>query len=144
MLNSILNKYKPAVNNSILFFLAGLAWSGVGVMLIKKAISWIFVNDKIPLNYIVFVLGIILGVVVAIFGFSKVANKNINRINKKSNKSCIFGFIAWKSYLLIIFMVGLGITLRHSSLPKLYLSVIYNGVGLGLFLASFRYFKEIL
>ena len=144
MQKEILNKFKPAVNKKVLFFLAALAWSGVGIMLIKKAIPWVFVDNLQLSNYIIFVVGIILGVVIAIFGFSKVANKNIKRIHKNGDKRCIFGFIAWKSYLLIIFMVGLGIGLRHSSLPKLYLSLVYNGVGVGLFLASFKYFKEIL
>jgi hypothetical protein len=39
-------------------------------------------------------------------------------------------------------MVALGITLRHSSIPKQYLSILYNGIGLGLFLSGIRYFRN--
>jgi len=38
-------------------------------------------------------------------------------------------------------MVSMGIALRHSSLPKQYLSILYNGIGLGLFLSGIRYFR---
>ncbi len=143
MKSETINKYKPAVNRSVLYFMAGLAWSAVGIMLIKKAAGWIFSDFNSGFSYFILISGLIPGIVIAIFGFSKVADKNINRIKNNGDKRCIFGFIAWKSYLLIAFMVGLGITLRHSSLPKTYLSVLYNGIGAGLFLASFKYFREI-
>jgi hypothetical protein len=41
-------------------------------------------------------------------------------------------------------MVTMGITLRHSPIPKQYLSVIYTGIGLALFLSSIRYFRNLL
>jgi len=41
----------------------------------------------------------------------------------------------------------MGIFLRHSPIPKPYLSVIYSGIGLGLFLSGiwyFRFFRMLL
>ena len=38
-------------------------------------------------------------------------------------------------------MISLGLFLRHSSLPKQYLAVIYLAVGGALFLSSFYYYK---
>jgi hypothetical protein len=38
-------------------------------------------------------------------------------------------------------MVSMGIALRHSSIPKHYLSILYNGIGLALFLSGIRYFR---
>jgi hypothetical protein len=49
--------------------------------------------------------------------------------------------MTWKSYLIVLVMVSMGIALRHSSLPKQYLSILYNGIGLGLFLSGIRYFR---
>jgi hypothetical protein len=38
-------------------------------------------------------------------------------------------------------MIVLGSTLRHSSIPKQWLSVIYTGIGLALFLSGVKYFR---
>jgi hypothetical protein len=60
------------------------------------------------------------------------------------NKVCIFAFQAWKSYLIIVIMVGMGIALRHSPLPKPYLSVIYIGFGGAMILSGLRYFRVFI
>ena len=57
-----------------------------------------------------------------------------------ADKSCVFAFQAWKSYLIIAFMIGLGIFLRHSAFPRHYLAVIYLAVGLALLLSSLLYY----
>ena len=44
----------------------------------------------------------------------------------------------------VIIMVTLGITLRHSAIPKQYLSVLYNGLGIGLFLSGTLYIMTSL
>ena len=49
--------------------------------------------------------------------------------------------MTWKSYIIVVIMVSMGIMLRHSSIPKRYLSVLYNGIGLALFLSGIRYFR---
>jgi len=41
-------------------------------------------------------------------------------------------------------MVSMGIGLRHSSIPKPYLSIIYLGIGVALFLSGTRYFRKLL
>jgi hypothetical protein len=38
-------------------------------------------------------------------------------------------------------MVSMGIALRHSAIPKQYLSILYNGIGLALFLSGTRYLR---
>jgi hypothetical protein len=49
--------------------------------------------------------------------------------------------MTWRSYIIVVIMVSMGITLRHSSIPKQYLSILYNGIGLALFLSGIRYFR---
>jgi len=71
-------------------------------------------------------------------------DKNLNRLLPMNGKKCLFSFITWKSYITIIIMVALGISLRHSRIPKQYLSVIYNGIGLGLFLSGIRYIRYFI
>jgi len=134
----ILEKLNPAVDKKYLLFTAGLMWCGVGVMLISFALSWL--NHYGGRGKILFyITGLIAGLPIHFLGFLKLAQKNIARLMALQGKKCIFSFITWKSYLIIIIMVTLGITLRHSSIPKQYLSVLYNGLGIGLFLSGTLY-----
>jgi len=134
-----INKYKPAVSKSILLLLAGILWIAVGIMLCNFAYHWLLhYNGN---NAFIFAItGIVVALVIHHFGFLKVVDKNLGRISLMKDKSCAFSFMSWKSYLLVIVMMSMGITLRHSEFPKEYLSVIYIGIGGALFLSSFRYF----
>jgi len=141
-----IEKFKPAVNKKILYLLAGIMWMIVGIMLMKLAYKWLFLDLAITVNsglrarLMALLTGAFLGNIIFMFGFGKIADKNISRIKEMDGKRCFFSFIAWKSYILIAFMIFLGVTLRHSSLNKVYLAIIYISIGLGLFLASFKYF----
>lgn len=135
-----IQKLNPAVDKKYLILLAGTMWSGVGVMLICFAVSWLTLfRGKGTLIF--YAAGFLAAMPIHHFGFLKLADKNLKRLLPLKDKKCLFSFITWKSYLIIIVMVALGITLRHSSIPKQYLSILYNGIGLGLFLSGIRYFR---
>jgi len=88
--------------------------------------------------------GMALALSIYLFGVLKLVNKNIERISSKPGKVCIFGFQPWKSYIIIIIMISLGSALRHSPLPKPYLSVIYIGFGGAMILSSIRYLRTFI
>ncbi|MDP4174504.1 MAG: hypothetical protein Q8933_11075 [Bacteroidota bacterium] len=138
----MLFKYKPAVPKFWLFGIAGLMWSLVGLMLIRLASQWIALLDLS--DEVIFTsISVLTASIVYRFGFLRLAQKNINRLAKLPEKPCIFAFQAWKSYLIIVFMIALGITLRHSPIPKKYLSVVYITIGGGLFLSSIHYYFSL-
>ncbi|PKP30583.1 MAG: hypothetical protein CVU00_13535 [Bacteroidetes bacterium HGW-Bacteroidetes-17] len=118
-------------------------WFGVGIFLNTYAYSWL--NREFELLHFFYIgAGILLGITIHRFGFSKVAQKNIFRISRLPDKPCIFSFMAWKSYFLVLIMIGFGITLRLSPIPKNYLSIVYIGIGLALILSSLKYFQSAL
>ena len=128
-----------AVNKRWLFVLAGLTWSGVGGYLIFLAYGWL--RPVSPGRAILLAsAGVLLALAIYRFGFSKLAEKNISRISQFKDRASIFAFQSWKSYIIIPVMIGLGIFLRHSSLPKPYLAIMYIGIGGGLFLSSLHYY----
>ena len=102
-----------------------------------------------PLGFMVALPFIFLGTLLALafyrFSFAKLAGKNVNRIEQiNGDKTGLFAFQAWKSYLVIILMIALGITLRHyTPIPKPFLAIVYLGIGGGLFLSSFRYYGHL-
>lgn len=135
-----IKRFEPAVDRKALILLSGLTWSIVGIALCRMAALWL-----LPVtggeSFLPGLAGIILFMAIHRFGFSKLVARNIERIRSKKNKKiCIFAFQAWKSYLIAAIMIGLGILLRSSPLPKEYLAVIYMGFGGAMILSSIKYY----
>ncbi len=139
---SFKEKFKPSIPKKFLLVIAGTMWCCVGIMLILMAVHWLYIYKGNPWLFGAF--GFIAALIIHHFGFLKIVDKNLGRISRLPGKPCIFSFISWKSYIIIIIMVTMGIILRHSSIQKQYLSIIYLGIGLALFLSSIRYFRNLL
>ena len=138
-----LEKLNPAVDKYILLLIAGLVWIGVGIMLLSFSYAWLQAsNSRFYLLYSG--IGIAAALVIHHFGFLKIVDKNLRRILPMEGKKCLFSFMSWKSYLTVIVMVFMGIMLRHSPIPKPYLSILYTGIGLALILSSIRYLRNVI
>lgn len=137
----LLRKLNPVVDRKYLILLAGLMWSGVGIMLVCFAVTWLrhyHGTGKI----LFYSAGFLIAMPIHHFGFLRLADKNLKRLISAEGKKSIFTFITLKSYFIIIVMISMGIGLRHSAIPKQYLSILYNGIGLGLFLSGIRYLRN--
>jgi len=134
-----LRSLTPAVSKAWLIALAGLIWSVVGLMLCRLAYHWLAVirwTWVVPLE----LLGIVLALTAHQFLFSRIAQKNIARLSLLTEKTCIFAFQRWKSYMLIGLMITLGIALQNLPVPRPYLAILYATIGGALFLASLQYY----
>ena len=138
----IIDKLNPAVSREWLLLLAGVMWSGVGLMLGNYAWHW-WMDQPSMLTVGLVILGVALAVLAYRALFRNIAGKNIDRIQAFDNRTCIFAFQAWKGYLIIGIMVPGGLLLRHSSFPKEYLAVIYATIGGALFLSSIQYYAAL-
>jgi hypothetical protein len=134
-------RLKPGVSGRVLLFISGAMWVGVGAMLLVFATTWLH-----PISWhkalALAAAGAGGGLVIHHFGFLRVVDRNIARIEALGEGACVFAFMAWKSYLLVAVMVTMGIMLRHSAIPKPYLAVLYISIGLGLLLSSVRYLRH--
>ncbi len=135
-------KCKPAIPRRILPVIAGAMWWFVGIMLTVMAMRWLWDYNGNVLRF--FLSGLIAALLIHHFGFLKLADRNLERISRLPARSCVFSFISWKSYFLIVIMISLGVIMRHSAIPREYLSVVYMGIGLALFLSGIRYFRASL
>ena len=72
------------------------------------------------------------------FVFRKIIIKHTRRIvSKPENSYCMFSFFNWQSYLIMAFMITLGISVRkYMLLPKEIIAEFYFGLGLALFSAA--------
>ena len=134
-----IQKYNPAVDKKVLIALSGIMWLVVGIILCSHAVNWLS-QPGVKNSMWLLISGMILSLLIHHFGFLRLVYNNLERILSQKDKVCIFAFQAWKSYLIIAIMIGIGIALRHSSLPKPYLSVIYIGFGGAMLLSSLKYF----
>lgn len=115
-------------------------WTSVGLLLWKVASKWVF-QLTIKEATTVLIAGITFGTLVGQFGFLKIAKKNILRISLLPEKISIFAFQELKSYILIAFMISLGLFLRHTSfVPRIYLACLYISIGTALMRASIQYY----
>lgn len=135
--------FKPAVTKRVLLFLAGFIWLCVGTVLLVFAYSWL---SEAPgtISFLIFGFGVVAALLIHHFGFLKIVDKNIERILPMVDKKCLFSFITWKSYMIIMVMVTMGTLLRHSAIPRQYLAILYVGIGLALILSSLRYMRVFI
>lgn len=136
-------RFAPSADRSALIFMAGLMWCAVGLMLIRYAVSWLSLCTGKE-QFLFYSAGFLAAMPIHHFGFLKIADKNLNRLLPLTEKQNPFSFMAPKSYLIVIVMISMGIALRHSQIPKRYLSLLYNGIGLALFLSGIRYFRVFI
>ena len=123
------------VSKPVLFFTAGLLWLIAGVNILRIGIGAFAAclqqgKVSVPL--------ILLGALLIFFGFSMMFRKIVKKHHKRilgypEQKQSIFRCFDRKGYLLMIFMMTLGITLRASNLlPTVFFAVFYNGLGAAL------------
>jgi hypothetical protein len=88
----MIEKLTPAAPKSWLYTVAGLMWSGVGIFLCSLTVEWLSPVKVVP-QLLLIGGGIALAVLIYRFGFSKFADKNIERITIiPKPKVCIFAF----------------------------------------------------
>jgi hypothetical protein len=135
-----IRQFTPSVSKSILVLMAGTMWCGVGIMLISFSLSWL-APLTLRSKELFFGAGALAAIPIHHFGFTRIADKNLNRLMPLTEKRCLFSFITWRSYFTVLIMISLGITLRHSAIPKNYLSILYTAIGLALFLSGIKYLR---
>jgi hypothetical protein len=136
-----LTKIPPIVEKKWLYLLAGSIWCLVGLFLIRLALGWFVVlSSQMEILYIL--LGITIGIPYVLM-FLIVAKRNIDRLQTMpEEKLSLFNFQPWYSYLIVIIMMSLGITLRlYSPFLKTDLGILNMGIGVSISVASLKFLK---
>ena len=144
VVDEILTHCWPVVSKSWLHLVAGLLWTIAGILLLNFAFGWLRPSG-LPRALPFALAGVVLALAIYFFGFSKLAGKNVRRIEQIGGKKTgLFAFQTWTSYPLVVFMIVLGITLRHyAPIPKPLLGILYIGIGGALVLSSLRYYGHL-
>ncbi|MDD3039228.1 hypothetical protein [Bacteroides sp.] len=132
---------KYGVNRQFLLITAGIVWVIAGANILRIGIftwthssqDWMF---KIGEATIVFLLFFVLI-------FKRLYYKHTRRIEgKKEDKNCPFSFFDVKSWIIMVFMISLGITIRSFHLlPDSFISVFYTGLSIALILTGILFIR---
>jgi len=134
--------FVPRCYKKNLLVIAGTVWVIAGTMVSKLGIEVFLKGDKHIL--ISLIVGIIVFFIFFNFIFKKMVKKHRNRIlSKEKDKLCVFSFFDVKSYIIMIFMMGLGITIRSiPSINPICWTPVYIGIGSALFLTGVLFVIE--
>lgn len=111
-------------------------------MMCATAVSWL-APEGIVRGSGFELAGLLLAGLAVRLGFGGIARKNVRRLRRLPDRGCFFAFQAWQGYLIILLMIALGITLRHSPIPKSFLAIIYTAIGGALFMGSLHYYRHL-
>ncbi len=135
------------VSNRALLGIAGFVWLAAGVNILRIGITAL-IKVFAAAGFWRIVLVIVLAAAIFTgfhFMFSRIVGKHTVRILSYQTKQPFWKFFDLKSYLLMIFMMGLGIFLRHSGwLPDFFFAFFYTGLGAALSVAGIRFLIRCL
>lgn len=139
-IKTILERLKPGIPKRYLLFVAALMWTFAGGMLFFRGFSMLFLFPRMLLIKIIGSLSA--GLVFYKMMFSKISLKHTQRILKiEIEKPCFFSFFNFRSYIMMIVMISMGITLRTTGIvPIEYLSILYVTMGIPLTLSAVRFY----
>jgi hypothetical protein len=133
-----IRRFTPRAGQRLQLFSAAAMWAVGAAILLIRGVG--FLHDSWFAALLA--LAVAIGVIKSRYLLDRVARKAVLRIHERG-RACYFGFFSWKSWMFVIVMMGGGILLRRSGLPRDFLAVLYVGVGTGLALAD-RIFWQAL
>ncbi|MBR2298417.1 MAG: hypothetical protein IKA45_06055 [Bacteroidales bacterium] len=121
-----------------LYIVAGVIWGVPGVIISLKGINAYRIQ---PSEDIWWLLLITAGVLSGFFlMFRRIVNRYCQRIASLPDRVKIWQTFPARGWFLIVFMMGLGIALKHiPDIPSAFTASFYSGLGPMLLLSSLRF-----
>ncbi|WP_207735916.1 hypothetical protein [Eubacterium sp. 1001713B170207_170306_E7] len=135
-------KIIPRVDKLTLLVLAGAVWFIAGFNIMRIGTPDMIANWQGPLLPLLFSV-IVFGLFFKFVFYKMVVRHSARIMNYGDEKVPFYRFFDKKSYLIMIFMITFGVTLRMSHvIPPLYLGIFYTGLGASLIGAGIFFFIQ--
>lgn len=126
------------VSRKTLMVVAGIVWTVAGVNILRIGIDcWVQVSG----GFVLMLLG-----AVAVFAafhymvFSRMFHKHKRRISQKGDSNCLMGFFDARGWIIMAFMITLGVSIRRYELmPLWFIAPFYTGLSSALVLTGIRF-----
>lgn len=134
-MRGLLERWKPAAGARTHLLLAALLWTCVGVGLSVAGVHWCLFA---PADWAAILLpgGVAAGLIKGRVALERTAVRTAERIVRRGDGKCLGGFLSWKTWLFVVAMMGMGVALRRSHLPRALLGFVYTAVGVALLWGS--------
>lgn len=123
---------KPGVSRKAHLFAAPLLWTVVGSFLMYRGWGWIGPGKA---RWLV-LLALALGTLKSLLVLDRTARRGVERIARLRDGTCLGAVYSWKTWLLVVLMMGSGMALRHFYTPGPVIGTLYLAVGWALLLSS--------
>lgn len=142
MPNKIIQLLKPGVPKPVLIALGAALWGFAAFRILKM--GFIFIERHTLHHFVNYLIGIAGFIPFFLLVFRKVSLRYITRIiNLPERRPCMFSFFDLRGYILMSFMITMGIMFSHWQLiPELYKGTFFISLGLSLLASSIFYIVE--
>ncbi|OQX10200.1 MAG: hypothetical protein BWK76_21055 [Desulfobulbaceae bacterium A2] len=124
-------RLRPAVGRQTHVLAAALLWTLIGLLLLARGLGRLWPQDLWWLP-----AALLLGTGKSFLILDRSARRGLHRILAFADATCLGAVFAWKSWLLVVLMVGAGLVLRRLSLPDWVLGTALCAVGWALIFSS--------
>jgi hypothetical protein len=128
----VLAQFKPSATRKTLLLAAALFWTLVGAALLARGGRFLAAEGHYGLLALALAVGTAKGWLV----FERSARKNISRILRRRDNSCLGAVFSFRGWGVILAMILLGRFLRVSVMAHHIYGFIITAVGWGLLVAS--------
>lgn len=128
----LFSRLKPGVPVRVHLLLASLIWTVVGFFLMANGYIFLVLAKRQWLAVVAIAVGVVKGWLI----LDRAARKNLDRLDRLEDGSCIGSVYSFKTWGLVLLMIVAGRILRSSGLPGESVGVLYLAVGWALFSAS--------
>ena len=126
------------MNRKYLYIVAAVIWGTPGIVITFKGISAYRMQPSDDLWWLLLITA---AVMVAFFiMFSRIVERYSDRIASLPEKAKIYQTFPVRGWILLVFMMGLGITLRYiPDVPSSFIASFYTGLGPMLLVSFVRF-----
>lgn len=125
-----------------LYIVAAAIWGIPGILISIKGVSAYLLQSRENLLWLLLVT--IFVVISFLFIFRRIVDRYCARIASLNGKVAIWDTFPVRGWLLLFFMMGLGIAFKYiPEIPLAFTASFYSGLGPALLLSSFRYIYKM-
>lgn len=130
------------MNRKYLYVIAAVIWGIPGIIITFKGINAYRIQPSESLWWLLLITAAVLTAFFLMF--RRIVNRYCERIASLPDKVMIWQTFPVRGWILIVFMMGLGMTLKYiPETPSAFTAAFYSGLGPMLFLSSVRFISNM-
>lgn len=125
-----------------LYVVAAIIWGIPGIIITSKGISAYRMQQPDEIWWLLLITAAVLAVFFMMF--RRIVDRYCGRIASLPSKVQIWHTFPLRGWILLVFMMGLGIALKHiPQVPSAFTAAFYSGLGPMLLISSVRYLSRL-